>query len=255
MDNHFILTPFFFDRYDEGLADLSEDHWVINRPDLPSGNEIHRTMAVHRPLVDLTMRAIKNGERPVSIAGDCCAAIPVMAGLQQAGIHPAFLWVDAHGDFNTWDTTPSGFLGGMPLAMMVGLGERTLGDHVGLEKIPEKHIVLTDGRDLDPGERQLIEASEVVHLPDIMDLLNFNPPKRELYIHFDTDILDPSDAPAMGYLASGGPPPETLEQIFHHLANTYDLVALSMSTWRPSMDTDGRSQAVCMRLLNALIGQ
>jgi arginase len=62
----------------------------------------------------------------VSIAGDCVATMGVLAGLHDAGITPTLIWFDAHGDFNTWETTPSGFLGGMPLAMIVGRGEQTM---------------------------------------------------------------------------------------------------------------------------------
>jgi arginase len=254
MDNHFILTPLFFDRYDEGLAVLAQSGWDINRPSLPEGDEKTRTMAVHRPLADLTAATLNRRKRPVSIAGDCCAVIPVMAGLQQGGINPALVWIDAHGDFNTWETTPGGFLGGMPLAMMVGLGEQTLVENVGMSRFPDQNIVLADGRDLDPEERDLIEKSNVVHLSNVLDLLNHSLPFREIYVHFDTDILDPSEASAMGYLARGGPPANDLEKVFRHLADTYKIVAVSMSTWRPNMDEDGRSKDICLRLLDALIG-
>lgn len=253
LENRFILTPFFFDRYDGDLADLAQPDWSVNHPSLPQGDEKIRSMAVHKPLVDLVTQSITENRRPVSIAGDCCATIPVMAGLERAGVKPVFIWFDAHGDFNTWETSPSGFLGGMPLAMMVGKGEQTMVENTGMNRFPESDIIITDGRDLDPGERELIEASDVTLLPDIFSIMDLSFGNRPLYVHFDTDILDPTEAPAMGYLAPGGPSSDDLEKVFRHLASTCRISAVSMSTWRPNMDVDGKSKAVCLRLLKALI--
>ena len=80
---------------------------------------------LHKEIAKHVSAALTGGSLPVSIAGDCCTAIGVMAGLQKARIQPLFIWFDAHGDFNTWETTPSGFLGGMPLAMIAGMGEQS----------------------------------------------------------------------------------------------------------------------------------
>ncbi len=252
--DQYILTPYFLDRYDPALLDLAREDWVVVDPDLHGDGEMDRTLCVHRPIADRVAEAATAGKRPVSVAGDCCATIPVMAGLQRAGIRPVFLWLDAHGDFNTWETTPSGFLGGMPLAMMVGLGEQTMIENVGMDPIPEADVVLSDGRDLDPGERKLVEGSRMKHLSDPLDLLDCAPSDRPVYIHFDTDILDPSEAPAMGYPAPGGPPSADLERVFRHLAEHCDVAALSISTWRSNMDEDGRSRSVCMGLFDILAG-
>jgi len=164
------------------------------------------------------------------------------------------IWVDAHGDLNTRETTPSGFLGGMPLAMMMGVGDLTVVEAVALTPVPQDRIILTDGRDLDPGEQDLIDRNQLTHLRTITDLMEYSFPDRPVYVHFDTDVLDPVDAPAMGYPAPGGPTRSEMEQVFHHIARTTDVAAVSMSTWRPKMDADGRSKEVCMHLLHILIG-
>ena len=254
MENRFILTPYFLDRHDPDLLELAQDDWVVNAPALHGDDEMSRTLCVHRPLADRVAEAAVAGRRPVSVAGDCCATIPVMAGLQRAGIHPVFLWLDAHGDFNTWETTPSGFLGGMPLAMMVGLGEQTMVENVRMDPIPDADVIMSDGRDLDPGERKLVDGSRLRHLPDPLDLLDFGLPDRPVYIHFDTDLLDPAEAPAMGYPAPGGPTSGDLGTVFRHLAEHCEIAALSISTWRSNMDEDGRSRTVCMELFDILTG-
>ena len=77
-----------------------------------------------------------------------------MAGLQAAGLSPVLVWLDGHGDFNIPETSPSGFLGGMPLAMMVGRGDPAFGRSVGLTPISEQDVWLVGARDIDPPEQE-----------------------------------------------------------------------------------------------------
>ncbi|MBX3055225.1 MAG: DUF123 domain-containing protein [Anaerolineae bacterium] len=76
---------------------------------------------------------------------------------------------------------------------------------------------------------------------------------RPLYIHFDTDIINPLDAPAMSYLATGGPRAAALTPIFRHLAQRGQVTAVSLSTWNPKLDTNGRTREICMGLLGELL--
>jgi arginase len=178
-----------------------------------------------------------------------------MAGLQRAGLDPVLIWFDAHGDFNTWETTPSGFLGGMPLAMLVGRGEQSMINALKINPLAENRVILTDARDLDPAEKRLVEEAAVEHLTNPVALLDFTLPEGPLYIHIDTDIIDPAQAPAMNYPAAGGPTAENLQTVMRHLRRTQRIAAVSVSSWNPQMDKDGRSRRVCMELLNELITQ
>jgi len=253
MNNRMILTPLFLDQLRPGLKELAEADWRINEPDLPVGDVQQRMIAVHQPLSELVKTAVLSGERPLSIAGDCCTTIGVLAGLQKAGMAPTLIWFDAHGDFNTWATSPSGFLGGMPLAMLVGRGEQTMGEGVGLAPLSESWVILTDARDLDPQEAQTVEASAVMHLPDVTDLLEMPLPAGPLYIHFDVDVIDVADAPAMSYPAPGGPSVANLAEVFDRLAASGQVAAVSVSAWNPELDGDGRSRKVSMELLSRLV--
>lgn len=255
MQNQFILTPFVLDELVSELESLAQPAWRVNWSPLPDGDQQHRMSALHRPIADFVADSVARGDRPVSIAGDCCTALGVLAGLQRAGLNPALIWFDAHGDFNTWETTPSGFIGGMPLAMLVGRGEQRMAQAVGLHPFPESLLVLTDARDLDPGEKRALVASRVVHLTDCRSLLDRPLDSNPLYIHFDTDIINPDDAPAMSYRAQGGPSAADLKSIFRTLAQRGKLAAVSMGTWNPRLDEDGRTRAVCMELLACLIGE
>jgi arginase len=253
MTDTVILTPFFLDQYLPQLETQMHPSWILNKPTLPQEDAQARMSVLHQDLAREVQRILDRGDRPVSIVGDCCATIGFMAGIQRAGLDSTLIWFDAHGDFNTWETTPSGFLGGMPLAMLVGRGEQRMPQAVGLRSIPEEHVILTDGRDLDPGEKDLLETSKLIHFLKITDLLNHRLPDRPLVVHFDVDVLDPKDAPAMNYLAPGGPQVEELKSVFEYLVKTRLIVGISMSTWNPDLDEDGRTREICMEILNDIL--
>lgn len=253
MKTRYILTPYYLDNPVDGLHSLAGSGWLLNEPDLFGSDQQQKMSIYHHPIANFVAEAINEGERPVSIAGDCCAMIPVLAGLQRAKLNPLLIWFDAHGDFNTWETTPSGFLGGMPLAMIVGRGDQTMAKAVGLTPFPEALVILTDARDLDPGENEAVKESAIRHLNRVEFLMEHTLLNRPLYIHFDTDILRPEDAPAMNYLAQGGPSGVELEEVFLHLASNRQIAAISMSTWNPELDQDGKSMEVCMHLLQTLV--
>ncbi|MDQ7840046.1 MAG: arginase family protein [bacterium] len=254
MPDRFIVTPFFLDEAYSQLEALGLDCYDANKQPIGHGDQIAAVSPLLRGLSDLVCDAVRRGERPVSISGDCCSAIAVLAGLQRAGTNPTLIWFDAHGDFNTWETTPSGFLGGMPLAMIVGRGEQRLVEAAGLVNLPERQVVLTDARDLDPGEREALARSSVRHVGDVRALLEGDLPEGPLYVHFDTDVVNPLDAPAQNYLAQGGPAASQLAEVFALLAHTTRVVAISVSSWNPNLDEDGRTKRVCMELLDVLRG-
>lgn len=212
---------------------------------------------MHQAIAELTEKAITAGKRPVSIAGDCCTAIGVLAGLQRAGLNPMLIWFDAHGDFNTMETTPSGFLGGMPLAMIVGRGDLSMPVTVGLKPLPESQVILTDGRDLDPLEKDLIEMSEIIHLENPQDLLEHAVFHRDrpLYVHFDVDIVSLNESPAQNYPAAGGPSAALMHAVFRRLCQTGRIAAVSMSTWNPELDADRQSERTSMNLLETMVGK
>ena len=248
----FILTPYFLDQPLSGLEALYQAGWQINQA-APAGiTEVRRIAGIHAGLASLVEEAVKVGRRPISIAGDCCATMGMLAGLVRSGIDPHLIWFDAHGDLNTWETSPSGFLGGMPLAMLAGLGEQTILELLEIAPLPQEQIILTDARDLDPGEKELVASSRITHLKDPLALLETPLPDRPLWVHFDTDVVDPAFVPAQNYPAPGGISPEDLGRIFSHLAETGKVAAVSLSSWAPDLPGAEESQAICLELLKLL---
>lgn len=253
MRNRFILTPYFLDQHLPGLIPLVDRDWLLNDRPLPEGSQQIRMAAIYERLAEIVGTAMKSGERPVSIAGDCCTSIGMLAGLQQADISPSLIWFDAHGDFNTWETTPSGFLGGMPLAMLVGRGEQTIMERAGTKVLPENQVILSDARDLDPGEQEILADSQVTHLLAVQEFFDHPLPGGPVWVHFDTDLIDSRQAPAMNYPVPGGPSLEDLHSLFRFLAGTGQVVGVSFSSWNPDLDRDGQTSRVCMDLLMELV--
>jgi arginase len=254
MRNRFVLSPFFLENPLPAAERLALTDWIINKPHLQEKGQLARMSIVHRHLAGIVANTVKNGCRPVSIAGDCCAVIGVLAGLQRAGVNPRLVWLDAHGDFNTWETTPSGFIGGMPLAMIVGRGEQTLMQAAELIPLPERDVILGNARDLDPGERELLQQSRLRHVPDVASIPQLVSSERPIHIHLDTDVIDSSEAPAMKYPVKGGPTLNALRETVRRLANTGRVVGVSMTLWDFEQDADRRTERASMALLKAAIG-
>jgi arginase len=248
-----IISPMFLDRPAPELAKLARPGDIVAAAGPGDGDQISKVAPIHRSLAEHTADAIGAGERPVAVIGDCCQAIAVLAGLQRAGLNPRLIWLDAHGDFNTRDTSPSGFLGGMPLAMITGRGDLRMNRQVGLKALDDAMVTLSDARDLDPGERELVAASGIRHAVTIDTLLQLPLPEGPLYVHFDTDIIDCTEAPAFYYPVRGGPSARAVKDLLTHLGRNGRVAAASMTAWAPELDKDGTTSRLCLDAFAALL--
>jgi arginase len=259
MDNRWLVTPYNLDAPYPALARMARPGWGVSSgapsPNGDTDDQLTRMAAIHGPLVSDVARVATQGERPVCIVGDCCQPIAVVAGLQRASLEPMIVWFDAHGDFNTDETTISGYVAGMSIAMITGRGNQTLAEAAGLKKVPDTDIILADARDLDAKERELLEQSKVTRLTDFNELVDrVAASDRPFYVHFDVDVLDAAEAPAVQFPVAGGPSVETLLNTAARLHQTGRLVCASMNPWVLDKDTDGRTAAACWSIFNALVG-
>ena len=231
-----------------GIAAELGAPWVDIAPDLDASPD--PITAVCRALAE-TIRA--HADRiPLIFSSDCVNALGAMKGLEHH--QPDVLWMDAHGDFNTPETSPGGFLGGMPLAWLVGRGDLRYMTGLGLSPIREEQVTLTDARNLDPGEAVAVQNSAVTHLKHVDDLLNGTWSGRPLYLHLDIDVVDSSEMPAMIYPEPDGPSVEQVSAALTHVAQSANVVGVLCSLWDNSLPGADQSMANALRLVRALTG-
>lgn len=251
----YILAPYWMGNFSPLHLAAARHTWrLVAVPDL-AGSPTERMGALCQALADEVAAVRAEGNLPVAMLGDCTFSIGMLAGLQRQTPDFTLVWYDSHGDFNTHQTTPSGFIGGMPLAMLCGLGEQTIVDGAGAANHPAADIILTDARDLDPGEDKAVAESGLTHLPNVADLTTLPLPDKPIYIHFDSDVLHLSDLSAVSYPAEGGSTLDTVEASLAHLAQTGRVAAVSVTMWNPEKDKDSSAEELVLGLVERLVDQ
>jgi arginase len=171
--------------------------------------------------------ALAAGDVPLMLAADCSVALTTLPAAIRNRPEARLLWLDAHGDFNSPDTTGSGYLGGMCLAGACGVWDAGLGDPV-----PPERVVLAGIRDLDSGERELLEASPatvigastVETLVAVKNALDGAP----VFIHLDLDVIDPEHFPA-AVPAPGGLHPDRLYDLLDSVLEDCELAGIEVT--------------------------
>jgi arginase len=171
--------------------------------------------------------ALADGEFPILLSSDCTICLTTIPAVLRHRPRAAVLWLDAHGDFNTPDTTPSGFLGGMCLAGACGLWDA--GFESAGPMLDPTQVVMCGVRDLDAQERVLIETRGV-DLIDRPSLLGGALEGREVFVHLDCDVLDPSIVPAR-FAADGGLSDGGLRTLLGEVAEAATLVGVEITAF------------------------
>ena len=228
--------------------------------------EWHRMGLANGHLAEHVARVEKEGSLAVGLLANCNALMGMLGGLQDSGETGGgrtvgLVWIDAHGDFNTPETTLSGMLGGMPVAVSAGLALHRLRRESHLDPpIHTDHIVMAGVRDTDPEEQPLLEehglaiippenlraGSEAVHEP----MRRLSGGVDLIYVHVDMDVLDPSEVPGHGLTVPGGP---TSHELAATLAEIFRYPRVSglgiASTPAYDDDPDGVSRQAAYRLI------
>jgi arginase family enzyme len=184
--------------------------------------------------------AMTDGRFPVLLASDCSICITTLPTVLRHHPQARIAWLDAHGDFNTPETTPSGFLGGMCLAAACGRWDAGLGD---LPVVDPARVVMTGVRDLDGGERVELERAGVGTSPP--DKLAGALEGDEVYVHLDLDVLDPSVLPAQ-FPVSGGLSSEGLRDLLGELAESATVIGVEITAFDAPEDEAERERLATM---------
>jgi arginase len=201
----------------------------------------------------LVKTSLQSSNGALVLAGDDTAAIGVVAGLQAAvgaGTPLGIVWLDAHGDFNTPETSYSGILAGMPLAILAGLAGPLWREAAGLAApIATDRLVLAGTRDVDEKEAELLRSTDVRVIPvagvregaplaDVVDWLARR--STLLYLHVDLDVLDPRFIPSASTPAADGLKVDELARAMSTVLGTGKVAAVTVTSLNPSAGTRGQ---------------
>lgn len=272
-----ISVPFDQDEYEVGMGQAPLALMIAGLPGMLQGHgvQIASEKRLGPPLAgdDLQSRlgylggmlaeqvaaAVEAGTLPVILGGDCMNAIGTAAGLRQAlpsdfGI----AWFDAHGDFNTPDTTLSGYLPGMPLACTCGYGLEDLRGMAGLARpVALEQVIMLGVRDLDAPEKELLDSTPISYLnPDEVKAgrtavaAGYHFAELEkVYLHIDIDVLDPAIAPGVNYVTSGGLTIAEVLDAVGEIRQHAELAAVTLTAVNPPKDEGGRTALAAIDLL------
>ncbi len=211
-------------------------------------------------------KVIEEGDIPLFLGGDHSAAIGTIGGITHHG-ECGIIWIDAHGDFNTPKTSPSGNVHGMALSTLLGLGPKKL-VNVGRKgaKVKAKNVVLIAVRDLDRQEKSLLNKSgcHVFTMREIdekgmhtilKEALACIDHLQSLHVSLDMDAIDPQEAPGVGTPSQGGITYREAQLIMETLADTGKLQSADVVEVNPILDHQNRTAQVAVSLIASLFGK
>jgi arginase family enzyme len=218
---------------------------------------------------DIVAKNEREGFFTVGLLATCPSMPGLVAGLQRSGsagqpIRIGMLWLDAHPDINTPETTRSGSLGGMPVAVATGRALQRMRLDAKLDPpLPDEHVVMAGVRLTDPLEQEIVDASKIQQLT-VDDLRTGSPAVfaqldrlsrlvDKIYVHIDMDVLDPREVEGHGNKVPNGPSSDQLATLFEQIFRRYPKASAIGFATIPSTDTGGLSIAAVNRMITGAL--
>ncbi len=218
---------------------------------------------------DIVRRNEADGFFTVGLLATCPSMPGLDAGLQRSGagrdpLRIGMLWLDAHPDINTPETTRSGSLGGMPVAVATGRALHRMRLDAGLEPpLSDQHVIMGGVRLTDPLEQDILDNSRIEQV-SVEDLRRASPAvfaqldrlnriSDKLYIHIDLDVLDPAEVPGHGNKVPGGPSSRELAALFEQIFARYPKASAIGFATIPADDPGGVSISAVNRMITGAV--
>ncbi len=246
---------------------------VVPQPESqPLGNSklkyLGPIVQVCEELAKVVTETLEAGEFPLVLGGDHSIALGSIAGVTRMHKNVGVIWIDAHADFNTYETTPSGNIHGMILAASVGIGESRLTNMGGWSpKVNKQNIVIVGARDLDPNEQVRLRehAIRVFTMSDI-DQKGISDVMRQaitiagqgndgIHLSLDMDALDPKEAPGVGTPVKGGLTYREAHLAMEMIADSKQLVAMDVVEVNPILDRENATALLAVELVLSALGK
>jgi arginase len=232
-------------------------------------NEIAETC---KGLAAITQRSLEEGMLPVVLGGDHSIAVGSVAGaaahFAKQGKRIGCIWLDAHGDMNTPETSPSGNVHGMPLASIIGYGAPELVGLAGFKPmVAPRNVAIVGVRDLDARERRIVKESGV-HVFTMRDIdergmrevmaeaLRFAGDETDgVAVSLDLDFVDPEDAPGVGTPIRGGVTYREAHLALEMIADSEAMVSMEVVEINPVIDEHNKTATLGVELVLSALGK
>jgi arginase len=226
-----------------------------------------------KDLAEAVQKSLEEHMLPLVLGGDHSIAAGSISGVaahfrKEEKKQVGFLWLDAHGDMNTPESSPSGNVHGMPLASIMGYGPPELVELMGFKpKVEPQNIVLVGIRDLDSQEKKLVKKSgvHVLTMRDIdergmrevmSDALKYAMDDTDgIAVSLDMDFVDPSDAPGVGTPVRGGVTYREAHLAMEMIADSEAMVSLEIVEINPVIDEHNRTALLGVELVLSGLGK
>lgn len=218
-------------------------------------------------LATKVLEALENNTLPFIVGGDHSLALGSIAGSSQfLGNDLAVIWIDAHGDINTHETTPSGNIHGMPLAASMGIGyEKLTSIFFNNFKVKPENVFILACRDLDEGEIELIDKLDINVWTNqdinnkgidkvVKELLSLISSKniKNIHLSYDIDCLDPEYVPGTGTPVSDGLSFSESKSLLEAILGTSLVKSIDFVEYNPDLDQNNRTKETCIELLKLI---
>lgn len=228
--------------------------------------EVQTQFELYRALADRVADARRIDKFPLILSGNCGATLGAIAGAgtRRLGI----IWFDAHGEFNTPETTTSGFLDGMGLAIATGLCWKRLAASIpGFRPIPGSNVLLIGGRDFDDGEQDRLEQLGVVVIDhatiEKTGVQNALQPALsklacdvdEIHLHIDPDALNAKEVPANTYqfMTEGGMSVEQIRASIALIKKHLNITSATLASFEPEYNVQSKTSDILFKLLKQIL--
>ncbi|MGM8365700.1 arginase [Virgibacillus sp. W0181] len=246
----------------------------VSRPDVKhkagEGNlrNLTQIAEANNHLAEMVDAEINKGTFPLVFGGDHSIAIGSLAGIAKHYDNLGVIWYDAHGDLNTDETSPSGNIHGMPLAVNLGFGHEKLTKILGyFPKVKPENVVVIGARDLDPGEKELIKKINLkvytmheidrVGMPAIMEeAIEYLKDRTDgVHLSLDLDGLDPREVPGVGTPVLGGMTYRESHLAMEMLHESDIITSAEFVEVNPILDEKNKTATVAVALMGSLFGE
>jgi arginase len=240
---------------------------TAGEPAVGRAKYLAETASVCRDLAEEVADAVDDGALPLVLGGDHSIAIG-SAGGSARDRSTGVVWLDAHGDYNTPETTPSGNVHGMPVAAMLGRGRFADDDWAVAPGVQEENVAMVGIRQLDDEERAALRDSAVrVFTMSDVDERGMAPVVEEafdvagrgvdgIHVSLDMDFLDPDEAPGVGTPVRGGVTYREAHTAMEHVAENLETVrSMDVVEVNPILDRHNRTAELAVELVASALGK